>query len=113
MKITIRNNTDMPKQFPRFIKWKLYQAGRKFNHLTSADIHLNEEGNKHKVYRVNLRLGIKGKDIVYQLSSNNLGELYLRLSDAIHRYLVKHKPTFKSKRNRKYEVFFQKVNQTG
>jgi len=104
MRIIIRNNAQLPKKYVRFIKWKLFKVQRKFNQLIYAEVFLNSEGQSNKKYGVTIRLGIQGNDIILQNKSEDLGEIFKKLSQATHRYLVKNKTS--KKRN---EFFHKKT----
>lgn len=104
MRITIRNNAQLPNKYLRFIKWKINFMKRKFQHLIYVEIHLNSEGQSPKTFIANIRLGVSGHDIIIQNKSEDLIELFRKSTQSIHRYLAKNKS---KKRN---EVFNQKIN---
>ena len=91
IKISIRNTASLSNKTVRFIKWKLYQLSEKFNHLHYAEVHLAREGHRPLQYRVNLKLGIPGHDIVLTNRSEYLLQLLQSTSKAAHRYLNKTK----------------------
>lgn len=93
MRITIRNNTQLPNKYVRFIKWKLYAYKAKFPHLIYSDVFINVEGQTPKTYSVSIRLGILGNDIIIQNKSEDLKEILKKSTAGIHRYLVKSKPS--------------------
>lgn len=103
MRITIRNNAGLSNKNIRFIKWKINSMRKKFNDLLYAEVHLNTEGQKPKTFKVNIRLGIEGHDIIIQNKSQHLGELFQKSTQSVHRYLAKHK-------TKKNEVFHKKIN---
>lgn len=91
MRITIRNNAQLQKKYLRFVKWKLYNLKKKFQHLIYVEVHLNAEGHSPKTYMSNIRLGITGNDIIIQNKSQDLNEVFRKSIDAVHRYLAKSK----------------------
>jgi len=91
MNIIVRNNTELPNKYVRFIKWKIYKLKEKFNHLIYAEVHLNAEGNFRQRYTSNLRLGVSGHDIIIKNQSHNIGEILRDLDKSAHRYLRKRK----------------------
>lgn len=104
MRITIRNNAQLPNKVLRFIKWKLNTMKRKFQGLIYAEVFLNTEGQSPRTFISTIRLGVKGHDIIIQNKSKNLSELLQKSTQSIHRYLAKNKT---KKRN---EVFHKKIN---
>jgi ribosome-associated translation inhibitor RaiA len=91
MNIIVRNNTELPKKYVRFIKWKIYKLKEKFNHLIYAEVHLNAEGNSPQQYITNVRLGVSGHDIIIKNQSDNIREILRDLDKSAHRYLRKRK----------------------
>ncbi len=100
MQITIRNNAQLRKKYLRFIKWKLNKLKRKFKHLLYVEVFIKSEGQSPKTYITNVRLGVTGHDILIQNKSENLGELFSKTTQSVHRYLAKNKS---SKTNRRKE----------
>ena len=105
MRITIRNNAQLKKKYLRFIKWKFHNLKEKFQHLNYVEAFLNSEGQSPKTYIANIRLGLAGNDIIIQIKSENLGELFQKSSKAVHRYLAKNKPS----KVKRYEIFYKKA----
>lgn len=97
MKVIVRNNTTLPNRIIRFIKWKLYGLGRKFKHLHYAEVYLKSEGQNPVLYKVNLKLGIPGKDIILSQQSENINELLHLSAKSAQRYLNKTKPKASTK----------------
>ncbi len=91
MKITIRNQTNLPNKYVRFIKWKLYNLGRKFRDLHYAELFLKEEGQNPIVYLASIRLGVPGYDIVYKHKKKRIEDLLHICSKSAHRYLAQRK----------------------
>ena len=91
MRISIRNNAQLAKKYVRFIKWKLNKVAEKFHQLIYVEVFLKTEGQSPKTYIANVRLGVPGNDLIIQNKSESLGELLKNTSQAIHRYLAKHK----------------------
>ncbi|MFK8006986.1 MAG: HPF/RaiA family ribosome-associated protein [Saprospiraceae bacterium] len=104
MRITIRNNTQLPNKVLRFIKWKLRSVERKFQDLIYVEVFLKSEGQSPQTFISTLKLGIKGHDIVLQNKSENLSELLQKTTQSVHRYLAKNKT------KKRHEVFHKKIN---
>ncbi len=64
MQIIVRNVADVPNKYVRLLKWKLHNLSEKFNSLVYIEAFINSEGNKPVEYRLKLRLGIPGHDII-------------------------------------------------
>ena len=105
MRITIRNSARLKKKYLRFIHWKFRNLKDKFQHLIYVEIFLNSEGQSPKTYIANIRLGLAGNDVVIQIKSENLGELFQKSNKAVHRYLAKSKPS----KRKKNEIFHKKA----
>lgn len=105
MRITIRNNAGIKRKYLRFIKWKMYGIKEKFQHLIYVEIFLNSEGQSPKTYIANVRLGVAGNDIIIQIKSENLGELFQKSTKAVHRYLANNKPS----KVKRHEIFYKKA----
>lgn len=91
MRITIRNNAQLPNKYLRFIKWKFYNIKEKFQQLIYVEVFLNSEGQSPKTYIVKVKLGIPGNDIIINRNSEDLIEVFRNTSNAVHRYLAKNK----------------------
>jgi ribosome-associated translation inhibitor RaiA len=91
MKIEIRNQAGLPNKYERFIRWKLWNMKRKFDHLLYAEIFLSTEGSSPKYFNATIRLGIPGSDIILKHKGEELGQLWKSSFTAVHRYLRKHK----------------------
>lgn len=104
MRITIRNKAQLSNKILRFIKWKIYSIGKKFQDLIYVEVFLNSEGQSPRTFIATLKLGIKGHDIILQNKSENLGELLQKTTQSVHRYLAKNKT------KRRNEVFYKKIN---
>lgn len=91
MNIIIRNKAELPNKYLRFIKWKMIKIQKKFQQLIYVEVFLKTEGNSPKEYSANIRLGVPGNDIIIQNKSNDLGEIFKKSFDAIHRNLAKYK----------------------
>jgi len=63
----------------------------KFQHLIYAEVFLNSEGQSPKTYIANIRLGVKGNDIIIQTKSKDLRKLCQKSVQSVHRYLEKNK----------------------
>lgn len=92
MNILVQNKTSLPNKVVRFIKWKIYRLSRKFNHLQSASVYLNEEGNSVKTYYLTLNLNTVSGEIIIKHQDSNLSELLRASTKSAHRYLDKNKP---------------------
>lgn len=64
MQIIIRNVADVPNKYVRLLKWKLHNLASKFKNLVYIEAFINSEGKKPVEYRLKLRLGIPGHDII-------------------------------------------------
>ncbi len=91
MRIDVNNQAGISNKYVRFIKWKLYQMARKFDHLIYAEVYLKKEGHTVPVYHVHLRLAIPGDDIIIKKKSNHAGKLLNTLSKDAKQYLAKSK----------------------
>ncbi len=107
MQITIRNNAGLPKRYLRFIKWRMNRIKDKFQHLIYAEVFINSEGQSPKIYSTTIRLGIAGHDIILQNKSENLGELFQKSMQAVHRYLEKNKSPKTKRRNK---IFYKELD---
>lgn len=99
MRIEVRNQTDLPNKYVRFIKWKLYGLSRKFKHLIYAEVYLRNEGKNPLLYIANVKLGIPGNDIILTNKEENMEVLFQKSIQAAHRYLSKTKSTAAPKKN--------------
>lgn len=93
MNIRVQNHAGLSNKYVRFAKWKIYRLGRKFKHLKYAEVFLSCEGNAPKRYRVNVRLGIAGNDIIIKNESENLAAMFRAMHQNAHRYLARYKET--------------------
>ncbi len=91
MRIQINNKTSIPNKHIRFIKWKIYRLQEKFKQLHYAEIFLRSEGNRPKVYQVNVRLGVTGSDIIIKNRSEDISQLLHRSTRDAQRYLAQRK----------------------
>lgn len=91
MKISINNNTDLPNNYIRFIKWKLYAIKKKFDHLLYIELYVNKEGNNPPMYYANLRLGVEGNDIIISEKHHDPKLLMKYSSEKTNRQLRKWK----------------------
>ena len=91
MQITVENQTNLPNKYVRFIRWKLYEHYRKFNHLHYAHVHLKLEGKRPERYYLSAKLGVPGQDIVIKHASFFPKDLMRQFTKSIHRQLVKTK----------------------
>ena len=91
MRISINNRTAIPNKHIRFIKWKIYRLQEKFKQLHYAEIFLRAEGNKPRVYQVNVRLGVPGNDIIIKNRSEDISQLLHRCTRDAQRYLAQRK----------------------
>ncbi len=96
MQINIRNNAQLANKYIRFTKWKFYRVKKKFEELLYVEVFLKSEGSNPKVYTATLRLGVPGNDIILSNKSENLGIVFQKSYQSVHRYLAKHK-TLKNK----------------
>mgnify|MGYP000480174564 CR=1 FL=1 len=99
MRVIIRNNTDLPQRYARFIKQKIAQVKKKFSHLLYAEVYLSQEGKSNSVYKTVVKLGVAGQDIVLTNSSESLTVLWRETFGDVRRYLRKYK-----ERNRRQRV---------
>ncbi|MEL6923959.1 MAG: hypothetical protein AAFO94_07915 [Bacteroidota bacterium] len=88
MNIIVQNRAGIPNKYVRLLKWKLYRLRDKFEHLLYAEVHIKMEGKRPLQYRVNLRLGVSGPDIILQRKSGEVRKLMLLLSNDAHRQLA-------------------------
>ena len=87
MKIIVQNQAKIPNKYIRLIKWKLYRMNKKFSHLLYAEVNIKAEGNAPITYQSNIRLGIRGYDLILKNSDNDLNTLFYKSFKGIHRYL--------------------------
>ena len=88
MEITVRNHTDLPNKYVRFIKWKLYGQREKFEHLHYARVFLNAEGRFPQKFYLTVQLGIPGKDIILKYDSFSPKRLVKKFSSNVQRFLA-------------------------
>ncbi len=98
MTITIRNQANIRPQYIRFVKWKIEKIGEKFNNLIYAEVRISKEGSSKPVYKVVLKLGIPGNDIIITNTSTDLAMLWKKSLDATERHLRKYKERSKERR---------------
>jgi ribosome-associated translation inhibitor RaiA len=91
MQIVLRNRASISNKYIRFIKWKLYGIGEKFNNLLYVEVYLNSEGQHPRNYKATIKLGVQGRDIVLNNSSQSLSELFKKSFKDVNRYLAKKK----------------------
>ena len=89
MRIVMRNNARLPNKYVRFVKWKCYDLGRKYDHLLYVHVYINAEGKSPTSYAVTIRLGIPGHDLFIQNKSTSLNDLFKKSFDASKRRLTK------------------------
>lgn len=91
MKIMINNQAGIANKYLRFIKWKLYQAKKKFDNLSYVKIFITKEGKSKAVFKTVLKLGVPGNDIILSYQSEQPTQLWSKASSGVYRYLRKHK----------------------
>jgi ribosome-associated translation inhibitor RaiA len=91
MKFTIRNNADLSNRYIRFLKWKSYILLQKFKQLQYLDVYITSEGNPLPLYKVVLKIGVSGHDLILSKKDYDLKLLFKKCAADMERYLRKHK----------------------
>ncbi len=91
MQVIIRNVAQVPNKYARLLKWKMYNLAEKFKDLLYIEAFINAEGKKPKEYKLKLRLGITGHDIIITRKSNNLEKCIHQIENKAHIQLVNSK----------------------
>lgn len=95
MKFVIRNQAKIANKYVRFAKWKILRLSRRFGELVYSEIYVKKVSVKPAIYKVTVKMGVAGPDIVVSDQSSNLKELWSNLSQKLKRQLRK----YSSKRN--------------
>ena len=84
MEIRISNVADVSNKNVRLLKWKLYNLAEKFKDLLYVEAFINSEGKKPTEYKLQLRLGIPGHDIILSKKSANLLKCIHQIDNTAH-----------------------------
>jgi len=90
MKFTIRNQAKIANKYIRFSKWKIRKF-TKFTKLLYAEIYINKEAHQSEHYKVTVKLGVPGPDIIVSAEDSNLNTLWSELTTKLKRELRKNK----------------------
>lgn len=88
MKFTIRNKAKIANKYIRFSKWKIRKFA-KFTKLLYAEIYVNRESHKSEYYKVTVKLGVPGPDIIVSAQASNLNSLWSELTTKLKREIRK------------------------
>ncbi len=88
MKFTIRNQANIANKYIRFSKWKIRKF-TKFSKLLYAEIYINKESASSELYKVTVKLGVPGPDIIVTAQDTNLNSLWSDLVSKLKRAMRK------------------------
>ena len=89
MKFIIRNQAEVPKKYLRFAKWKILKLSRKYQKLLYSEIYIKRISIKPEHYKITIKMGIPGPDIVVSTKSTGLKSAWADLSAKIKSQLSK------------------------
>jgi ribosome-associated translation inhibitor RaiA len=89
MKFVIRNQANISNKYIRFAKWKIRSLSKKFTDIFYSEIYIKRESTHPITYKVVVKLGVPGPDIILSAKSTNLNALWAELSAKIKRQLRK------------------------
>lgn len=89
MKFVVRNQAQIANKYLRFAKWKIRSLSRRYGHVIYSEIYVNLVTHSPKLYKVTIKMGVPGPDIVVSAQSDNLNILWSTLSSKMKRQLRK------------------------
>ncbi len=89
MKFIIRNQSGISNKYLRFAKWKIRKLSRKYGGLIYSEIYVKTVSKNPELYKVTVKMGVPGPDIVVSAQSDNLNSLWSALSSKMKRQLRK------------------------
>jgi len=91
MEFLIRTNIDLSKRYIRFLKWKSYLLLQKFEQILYLNVYISSEGSNLPLYKVVLKIGVPGDDLILIQKDHNLATLFKKCAADMERYLRKNK----------------------
>ena len=88
MQVIVKNVAEVPNKYAKLLKWKMYNLSEKFKDLLYVEAFINSEGNKPIEYKVKIRLGIPGHDIIITKKAESIERCIYQLENNAHNRLV-------------------------
>ena len=95
MKVIINNTCDVDLKHIRLIEEKINRLSQKFSRLLYTEVFIKSEGQSPEVYKVHVRLGVPGDDIIIKEQATSPSLIIKRIIERMHRYLNKQKEIIK------------------
>ncbi len=91
MVIEVQNKAGIPNKYIRFVKWKIRRIQEKFDDFLYVEVYVDKEGTKVPTYYSTVKLGIRGDDLVFKCSSDDLAQLWRRSVSGVEHLLRENK----------------------
>ena len=95
MLIKVQNQANISNKYVRFAKWQAYKVKSKFDEMEYVEIFIKKNSSANPVYRLTLKIGVKGYDIVISAKNENLYSLFNDAYKTVIRQLRKRKSSFR------------------
>lgn len=89
MRFEIRNRAQIANKYIRFAKWKIRKLCSVFGEVIYTELYVSKVSSQQELYKVVLKLGVSGPDIIISEEHSNLKKLWSNISAKLKRQLRK------------------------
>ncbi len=84
MQVLIKNMENIPRKYVKLLRWKMYNLAEKFKELLYIEVFIKSEGQRPQEYKIKIRLGIPGHDLIITRKSPKIVDLIHQLHNVAH-----------------------------
>ncbi len=87
MRINIQNQAEVSTRYTEKIENRLTKLERFYDKIDYADVHITSEGSSVTTYRIALRVGVPGHDVVVKQKGDKMNKLISNVMESAKRQM--------------------------
>jgi len=85
MRINIQNQAEVSTRYTEKIENRLTKLERFYDKIAYADVHITSEGNSVTTYKLALKIGVPGHDVVVKQKGDKMNKLISNVMESAKR----------------------------